>query len=137
MPHVLSTPRHKEQKKITREERKRKPHHPLCLLPSGGPWKPTVYLVTVFTQPAGHTLFTPGSPELAEWSLLPWIPEPPHPGAASPPLTGESRVPLGCHKPKAPGSSEAGSRFYSTTNAGPGLVQLERRTWKTREGTDE
>lgn len=86
------TPRHEEQMKIRREEKQRKLHHPLYLLPSGGPWKPSVYLVTVFTQPAGHTLFTQGSPELSEWSWLPWIPEAPASGFWG------STIPLGSPK---------------------------------------
>lgn len=90
--------RQEEQIKVRREEKKRKPHHPLYLLPSGGPWKASVYLVTVFTQPAGHTLFAQGSPELSEWSLLPQIPEAPASGCWSSTLHRGSRIPLGCPK---------------------------------------
>lgn len=75
------------------KEKKRKPRHPLNLLPSGGPWKSSACLVTVFTQPAGHTLCTQGSPELSERSLLPRIPEAPASGCSAPPLTGVPESP--------------------------------------------
>lgn len=54
-------------------------------------------MVTVFTQPAGHTVFTQGSPELSERSLLPRIPEAPASGCSAPPLTG-FKNPLGLSK---------------------------------------
>lgn len=92
-------PGHEEQKKIRREGKKQKPHQPLSSLPSGGPWKPSVYLVTVFTQPAGHTLFALGSPGLSEWSLLPQIPEAPASGSWRSTLPWGSKIPISCPKP--------------------------------------
>lgn len=54
------TLRHEEQIKLKKEKKEQKAHHSL---PSGGPWNSSVHLVAVFTQPAGHTLLTQGSPE--------------------------------------------------------------------------
>ena len=53
------TLRREEQRKKEKEDGK--PRRPLYSLPSAEPWKPSVRLVTVFTQPAGHTLL-PGTP---------------------------------------------------------------------------
>lgn len=103
-----------------KEEKKRKPHHPLYLLPSGGPWKSSTCLVTVFTQPAGHTLFAQGSPELSERSLLPRIPEAPTSGCSAPPLAGAQESPWVVQRLGPPGLPRGDCPDLYLPSLGPG-----------------
>ena len=109
MSQLLSYPEAQGANKTKKEEKEQKAHHSL---PSGGPWNSSVHLVAVFTQPAGHTLLTQGSPEPSERSLLPGFLRPPHPhpGAGAPPLPGLQASPWVIQSLGLPGPPWAGIR---------------------------
>ena len=119
------TLRHEEQIKIRREEENRKPRHPLYLLPSGGPWKSSAHLVTVFTQPAGHTLLAQGSPERPEWSPLPRIPEAPASGRRGSTPHRVLKSPWVVQRQGPPGTPQTRFRSLSGPSPAPGGQVVE------------
>ena len=99
-----------------------KPHHPLCSLPTAEPWKSSVHLVTVFTQPAGHTL--PLAPQSCrDGPRSPGLLRPPHPGGGAPALR-RLQHPLGYQKTGASGNSPAQVQNLPRLSLG---VKLGRR----------
>lgn len=92
------------------------------------PWKSSVCLVTVFTQPAGHTAHS-GLPGQSGWSLGPPVPKAPASGPlpASTPASGPwshaphggFQIPAACPKTgDPPGTPQIRFRSLSTLGAG-------------------